>query len=137
MCNRLTEMEYNNKNRVFNYAIVLGLLFGLIRDMDGDLSSSSDEIPDHRRLSQWFVNLLKKTETTLKLPDHGRLVRLFYIPQSYPEDRFRQKRYSVLPLISSAKLIMPKWIGTSNQMSWQKYRCGFLPRLYPVLFFND
>jgi len=137
MCNRLTEMEYNNKNRVFNYAIVLGLLFGLIRDMDGDLSSSSDEIPDHRRLSQWFVNLLKKTETTLKLPDHGRLVRLFYFPQSYPEDRFRQKRYNVLPLISSAKLIMPKWIGTSNQMAWQKYRCESLPRLYPVLFFND
>jgi hypothetical protein len=129
-------MKYNNKNRVFNYAIVRGLLFGLIRDMDGDLSSSSDEIPDHRRLPQWFTNLLKKIETTLKLPDHGRLVRLFYFSQSYPEDCFRQKRYSVLPLISPGKLIMPKWIGTSNQISWQKYRCESLPRLSPVLFFN-
>jgi hypothetical protein len=60
MCNRLKEMGYNNKNWVFNYAILLCLLFGLIRDMDGDLSSSSDEIPDHRRLSQRFVNLIKK-----------------------------------------------------------------------------
>jgi hypothetical protein len=51
--------------------------------MDEELSSSSDEIPDHRRLSPWFLKLFKKFIPTFKLPDHGRQVQPFYSLRPY------------------------------------------------------
>lgn len=70
---------------------MFGLFDMLIIEKDGELSSSSDEDPDQRRFSPWFVNLSRIIEVILRLPDHGRLARVFYFPQSYPENHFRHK----------------------------------------------
>lgn len=58
----------------------------VIQGMDGETSSLSDDVPDHKRLSRWFLIQLDKT--MLRRPDHCRHFRTSQILQIEMENRY-------------------------------------------------
>ena len=109
----------------------------LIINTNEEPSSSSDEDPDHRCLSPWFVNLLQIKENALKLPDHGSSIQLSNLPQFYLKNYIHWQNDSAFTLISPAIWIKAKLSQTSIQLAWLKYRCGSFARFYHVLFSID
>ena len=109
----------------------------LIIKPNDDLTSSSDEDPDHRRLSPWFDNLLRITKNIIKLPDHGSFVQLSNLPQFYLKNDIQRQSDNILCLSRRQYGSKLNWTRTSIQITWLNYRWNFFARFYHGLFSID